>query len=87
MSFGWLARGAHGQVTVAGGRFAGEPWPDGMLDWPPGRIGELQIPIINPHVQIEIKEMPVWVPGRPRRPKDAEDIARLRQALESPIEP
>jgi hypothetical protein len=56
MSFGWLARGAHGQVTVAGGRFAGEPWPDGMLDWPPGRIGELQVPIINPHVQIEIKE-------------------------------
>jgi DNA-binding transcriptional MerR regulator len=27
--------------------------------------------------------MPVWVPGRPRRLKDAEDVARLRQALES----
>ena len=59
----------------------------GHLDWPPGRIGELQVAIVNPHVQIEIKEMPVWVPGRPSRPKDAEDIARLRQALESPIEP
>lgn len=35
-------------------------------------------------VRIESKEMmPVWVPGRPRRQKDAEDIARLRPALES----
>jgi hypothetical protein len=41
----------------------------GHLDWPPGRIVELQVAIVNPHVQIEIKEMPVWVPGRPRRPK------------------
>jgi hypothetical protein len=73
-----------GRVTVAGGQFAGEPWPDGMLDWSPGRIGELQVPIISPYVQIETKEMlPVWVPGRPRRPKDAEDVARLRQALDS----
>jgi Aminoglycoside-2''-adenylyltransferase len=85
MSFGWLARGQDGKVTVAGGPFAGEPWPDGMLDWSPaGRIGSVQCPIISPEVQIESKEMmPVWVPGRPRRPKDAEDIARLRQALKS----
>jgi Aminoglycoside-2''-adenylyltransferase len=85
LGFAWLARGTHGQVTVAGGQFAGEPWPDGMLDWPAsGRIGDLQAPIISPYVQIEIKEMmPVWVPGRPRRLKDAEDVARLRQALES----
>jgi hypothetical protein len=69
---------------VAGGPYAAAPWPDGMLDWPPGRIGPVQCPIISPEVQIESKEMmPVWVPGRPRRPKDAEDIARLRQALES----
>jgi hypothetical protein len=84
MSFAWLARGHDGTVTVAGGLYAGEPWPHGMLDWPPGRIGALQCPIISPHVQIESKEMwPVWVPGRSRRPKDAEDIARLRQALQS----
>lgn len=84
MGFGWLARGGDGKVAVAGGPYAGEPWPDGMLDWPPGRIEVLQCPIISPHVQIEIKEMmPVWVPGRPRREKDADDIARLRQALQS----
>jgi hypothetical protein len=39
-------------------------------------------PVISPAAQIEIKQMmPVWVPGRPRRPKDAADIARLRAAL------
>jgi hypothetical protein len=82
MSFAWLARGNDGTVTVAGGQYAGEAWPDGMLDWPPGRIGLVQCPIISPHVQIECKEMwPIWVPGSPRRDKDAPDVARLRQAL------
>jgi hypothetical protein len=84
MSFAWMAHGDDGKVTVAGGAYAGEPWPDGMLDWPPGCIGAVQCPIINPHVQIECKEMwPVWVPDRPRRPKDADDITRLRRALQS----
>ena len=84
MSFGWLAPRDDGQVTVAGGPYAGEPWPEGMLDWLPGHIGAVQCPIINPRVQIECKEMtPVWVPGRPRRPKDADDITRLRRALQS----
>jgi Aminoglycoside-2''-adenylyltransferase len=80
----WNARGQDSKVTVAGGLFAGEPWPDGMLDWLPAeRIGSVQCRIISPAVQIECKEMmPVSVPGRPRRPKDAEDVARLRQALE-----
>jgi len=85
MSFGWLARGQDGAVNVAGGPYAGEPWPDGMLDWPDaGRIGSVRCPIISPHVQIESKEMmPVWVPGRPRRQKDADDIALLRRALQT----
>jgi catechol 2,3-dioxygenase-like lactoylglutathione lyase family enzyme len=82
MSFAWLVRGADGKVTVAGGPHAGEAWPDGMLEWPPGRIGPVQCPIISPHVQIECKEMwPTWVPGRPRRDKDARDVAQLREAL------
>lgn len=83
MSFAWLARSRDRTVTVAGGQYAGEPWPDGMLDWPPGRIGQVRCPIISPYVQIECKEMwTVWVSGSHRRPKDAEDIARLRQALQ-----
>jgi hypothetical protein len=84
MSFAWLARGHDGTVVVGGGPHAGKPWPGGMLDWPLGRIGSVQCRIISPHAQIEIKEMmPVWVPGRPRRQKDADDIARLRRALQS----
>jgi hypothetical protein len=83
MSFAWLAGGLGGTVTAAGGPYAGEHWPDGMLDWPPGRIGSVRCPIISPHVQIECKEMwTVWVPGSSRRAKDAEDVARLRRALQ-----
>jgi catechol 2,3-dioxygenase-like lactoylglutathione lyase family enzyme len=82
MSFGWLDRNADGKVTVAGGQYAGEEWPDGMLDWPPGRNGPIRCPIISPHVQIECKEKwPTWVPGSPRRDKDAADVALLREAL------
>jgi hypothetical protein len=85
MGFGWLARGTDGKVSVAGGPYAGEPWPDGMLEWPAGRIGPVACAIISPYVQIEIKQMmPVWMPGRPRRQKDADDIAYLRKALQSP---
>ncbi|MGW2250077.1 nucleotidyltransferase domain-containing protein [Kitasatospora sp. NPDC001660] len=81
-SFALLDRDAAGRVVVAGGPWAGEPWPQGMLDGPPGRIGEVRCRIVNARAQIEIKRMmPVWVPGRPRRPKDAEDIARLEAAL------
>jgi hypothetical protein len=84
LSFAWLVRGEEaGQVVVGGGPWAGEPYPAGMLAGPPGRIGPVRCPIISPAAQIEIKQMmPVWVPGRPRRAKDAADVARLRAALD-----
>jgi hypothetical protein len=82
LSFAWLAEDEAGRVVVGGGPWAGKPWPAGMLDAAPGRIGPVQCPIISAAAQIEIKQMmPVWVPGRPRRAKDARDIARLRAAL------
>ncbi|MFF3687773.1 nucleotidyltransferase domain-containing protein [Streptomyces sp. NPDC002187] len=81
-SFALLDKDRFGRVVVAGGPWAGEPWPEGMLDAPPGRVGPLRCRIISPRAQIEIKRMmPVWVPGRPRRRKDAEDITRLEAAL------
>ncbi|MCX4539485.1 nucleotidyltransferase domain-containing protein [Streptomyces sp. NBC_01565] len=81
-SFALLDEDPRGRVVVAGGPWAGEPWPDGMLDAPPGRIGTVRCAIVSPGAQIEIKRMmPVWAPGRPRRAKDAEDIARLEAAL------
>ncbi|MFJ3936675.1 hypothetical protein ACIPYR_09515 [Streptomyces parvus] len=53
-----------------------------MLDGTVGRIGATVCPIVSPAAQIEIKRlMPVRVPGRPRRPKDAQDIRVLEAAL------
>jgi hypothetical protein len=81
-SFTLIDMDAAGRVTVAGGPWAGTPWPDGLLGAEPGRIGTLEVPIVDPRAQIEIKRiMPVWDPSRPRRAKDAEDIARLAAAL------
>ncbi|WP_327683464.1 nucleotidyltransferase domain-containing protein [Kitasatospora sp. NBC_00458] len=71
-----------GRVLVAGGPWAGTAWPEGLLDGPVGRLGGVECPVVGPGAQIEIKRMmPVWDPRRPRRAKDAEDIARLRAAL------
>jgi Aminoglycoside-2''-adenylyltransferase len=81
-SFTLVDRDAAGRVVVAGGPWAGTPWPDGLLDGGTGRIGDVEAPIVGPAAQIEIKRMmPVWDPSRPRRAKDAEDVARLEAAL------
>ena len=82
LSFALITRDGNGTVVVAGGPWKGEPWPAGMLDGEPGRLGELRCAIVHPYAQIQIKRMmPVWVPGLPRRPKDAADIARLEAAM------
>ncbi|MFD2767302.1 nucleotidyltransferase domain-containing protein [Micromonospora eburnea] len=79
LSFAYLDRDAEGRVVVGAGPWAGTPLPDGMLDARPGHIGPLAAPIISVAAQIEFKEMfPVWMPTRPRRAKDAADLARLR---------
>lgn len=81
-SFALLDEDDAGDIIVGGGPWAGEPWPEARCDDRPGRIGSLKCPIVNPRGQIRIKQMmPVWVPGRPGRIKDAEDIARLETAL------
>ncbi|MBP0450881.1 aminoglycoside adenylyltransferase [Kitasatospora sp. RG8] len=81
-SFTLLDFAADGRALVAGGPWAGTPWPAGLLAAEPGRLGGVECPIVSPEAQIEIKQMmPVWDTRRPRRHKDAEDIARLREAL------
>ncbi|MEU8431803.1 hypothetical protein AB0F18_02650 [Streptomyces sp. NPDC029216] len=83
-SFAFVTRRrADGRVLVAGGPWAGTPWPAGILDGvEPGRLRGLECPVASPEAQIEIKRMmPVWVPERPRREKDAVDVARLEAAL------
>ena len=84
LSFALLADNPQGQVVVAGGPFAGEPWPTGMLNGPVRTLRGVSYRVITPEAQIEIKQMmPIWVPGRPRRLKDREDVERIRRALES----
>ncbi len=71
-----------GEIATAGGPWAGVPWPDGMLVGPPAQLGDLICPIMNPHVQLEIKErFGEWQPDLPARQKDQVDIACLRAAL------
>jgi hypothetical protein len=79
-----LRLSADGAPLVAGGRFQGEPWPTDMLrDAGSGELAGLKMRYIAPAAQIECKEMmPVWVPGFPRRTKDAEDIIAIRRALD-----
>lgn len=74
-----LATTAQGQVGPAGGPWAGTPWPEGMLEGPPGRLGEVTCPIVNPQVQIAIKEL--FRQARPwTEPHDKhdDDILQLR---------
>ncbi|MFE5557138.1 hypothetical protein [Streptomyces sp. NPDC056544] len=50
-SFTLLDRDTAGRVVVAGGPWAGAPWPEGMLDAGPGRIGGLQCAIVSPQAR------------------------------------
>lgn len=71
-----------GAAVVAGGPWAGAPWPPGML---PGTLLQLHgvsAPVISTAAQIEIKELtPLWQPHLPRREKDLVDIELLRSTL------
>jgi hypothetical protein len=84
LGFAPLAAGDDGTPLVGGGPWAGQPWPARMLqDAVLAHLAGLTGTVISPAAQVEIKQMmPVWVPGRPRRAKDAADIARLLGALE-----
>jgi Aminoglycoside-2''-adenylyltransferase len=77
-----LATNEQGDIVVAGGPWAGALQPRGMLIGPPGRLDDLVCPIVNPHVQVEIKEkFGEWRPDLPPSEKHQVDIARLRTAL------
>ncbi|GHJ44521.1 hypothetical protein Cs7R123_18630 [Catellatospora sp. TT07R-123] len=82
LGFALLGRDGAGRPTVPSGPYAGQPWPDGMLDGPLGRIGGLACPVISPQAQIELKlRYPEWNPALARRDKDLADIELLRARL------
>ncbi len=77
-----VALSERGEAIVAGGEAKGLPWPAGMLGSHRGQIGKIVCPLVNPLIQIELKERyPVWRPDLPRLAKHANDIARLRECL------
>ncbi len=85
MGFAPLTTAPDGCPAVGGGLWLGERYPVRMLSGAvDGLLEGVRCRVIDPAAQVEIKQMmPVWVPGRPRRPKDAIDIDRLLLALHS----
>jgi|SRR5690625_3336945 len=78
-----LIRLEDGKPCVAGGPFAGEPWPDTMIsDARHCQLHGVEADVISIEAQIEIKTMtPTWVPHLARRQKDLTDIMLLESAL------
>jgi len=86
MGFAPLASAPDGCPAVGGGPWQGERYPKQMLAAAAdGWLDGVRCRVIDPAAQVEIKQMmPVWVPGRPRRSKDAIDVDRLLRSLNSP---
>lgn len=85
MGFAPLISTPDGCPAVGGGPWRGERYPQQMLSAAvDGHLDGVRCRVIDPAAQIEIKQMmPIWVPGMPRRPKDADDVARLQASLNS----
>jgi hypothetical protein len=69
-------------VVTAGGRWADSAWPDGMLDGPVGRIGDVRCPVISAEAQLWAKvEIPKAL-AHTQREYDATDIALLHELMD-----
>ena len=52
-----------------------------MLEFPPGRIGDLFAPIVDPAALLSAIESAARVPGHPLTKKYRNDMERIRAAL------
>lgn len=78
----WCTFTTDGDALVAGGPWAGEPWPPGMLEGPVCTLGPATARVISVEAQIMIKNLtPIWQPHLHRRAKDLEDIRLLEEWL------
>jgi hypothetical protein len=76
----WLRFNDEGNPLVAGGPWAGEPWPSGMLDGPVCTLGQVTARVISVEAQITIKKLtPTWQPHLSHRAKDLEDVRLLEE--------
>ena len=89
MGFAPLTSAPDGCPAVGGGPWRGARFPEQMLTAAvDGWLDGVRCRVIDPAAQVEIKQMmPVWAPGRPRRSKDAIDVARLRAFPNFPRHP
>ncbi|WP_230010323.1 nucleotidyltransferase domain-containing protein [Microbacterium sp. Bi128] len=78
-----LSSAADGRVVVGGGPWRNAALPKDILaNALECQLGGIQCAVISPAAQIEIKQMmPTWVPGLPRRSKDAADMDLLAEAV------
>ena len=89
MGFAPLTSAPDGCPAVGGGPWQGARFPEQLLAAAvDGWLHGVRCRVIDPAAQVEIKQMmPVWAPGRPRRSKDAIDVARLRAFPNFPRHP
>jgi len=64
------------------GRWSDWRFPSNSFDCPPGRLGELEVPVMSVEGMLAMKEQfPSLRNGRPLRDKDVRDIKLLRKLL------
>ena len=67
---------------VTPGRWADWPWPAGSFEAPPGRLGDLSLPVMSVAGLLDMKRGFARHPhGAPLRPKDEADVELLRRLL------
>lgn len=87
-----LERTPEGSMITPPGRWAAhlggpesddgpEEWPADMLEAPPGCLGALVAPIVDPAAQLEAIEAAARLPGHPLSEKHRLDREQLRDAL------
>jgi hypothetical protein len=64
-------------------KWEGWPWPEGAFSGETGRLGGVRCPVVSAETQLRSKEEYLSQTGAPPRPKDVEDMRRLRDILAS----
>jgi hypothetical protein len=79
VSVTFLVHDESGRI-VTPGRWADWPWPEGSFSGDRVRLADLDLPATSIDGLLDMKENFATHPhGRPRRPKDDQDIALLEQ--------
>ncbi len=80
VEFYFIRRNEAGEV-VTPGKWEGWPWPEGAFSGETGRLGDVRCPVVSAEAQLRSKEEYLSQTGVPPRPKDVEDMRRLRDVL------